>query len=175
LTQIKYLFEDINSLLGKNKLRIILISFNRAFWGVFSYRLDRSLYLIFKNSYKLIRIFLAPLFYLLQIISNCDIHHKADIKGGINIHHPSLGIVISGKSKIGKKLTLTGGNVIGIKSGSKNPIIEIGDCCNMGANACIIGPLKLGNNHQIAAMACVVKSYYEDGLTLIGVPAIIKS
>lgn len=175
MTQIKYLFEDINSLLGKNKLRIILISFNRAFWGVFSYRLDRSLYLIFKNSYKLIRIFLAPLFYLLQIISNCDIHHKADIKGGINIHHPSLGIVISGKSKIGKRLILTGGNVIGVKSGSKDPSIEIGDCCNIGANACIIGPLKLGNNLKIAAMACVVKSYYEDGLTLIGVPAIIKS
>ena len=171
MTQITYLLEDINSLLGKNKLRIILLFFNRGFWGIFSYRLDRSLYLVFKNAYKFIRIFLAPLFYLLQIISNCDIHYNSDIKGGINIHHPSLGIVISGKSKIGKKLTLTGGNVIGIKSGSKNPIIEIGDCCNMGANACIIGPLKLGNNHQIAAMACVVKNYCEDNLTLLGVPA----
>jgi serine acetyltransferase len=171
LAQIEYLFKDINSLLGKNKLRLILLFFNRAFWGVFSYRIDRSLYLVFKNSYKFIRIFLSPFFYFLQIISNCDIHYKANIKGGINIHHPSLGVVISGKSIIGEMLTLTGGNAIGIKSSSDEALISIGDYCNMGANSCIIGPLQLGSNLKIAALACVVKSYCEDNLILVGVPA----
>jgi serine acetyltransferase len=124
---------------------------------------------MFKSYYKFIRILFSPFFYLLQIISNCDIHHKAEIQGGINIHHPSAGIVISGKAKIGEMLTLTGGNIIGVKGGSKG--IVIGNNCNIGANACIIGPLQLGNNIKIAAMACVVKSFHDNNLSLIGVPA----
>lgn len=174
MNQFKFLFDDINSLLGKNKFRIIMIVFNRAFWGVFSYRIDRFLYMMFKDNYKFIRFFLSPVFYLLQIISNCEIHYKADIQGGINIHHPSLGIVISGKAIIGKKLTLTGGNTIGIKKGSHTTTILIGDNCNLGANACIIGPLKLGNNILVGAMACVVKSFQTDNICLTGVPAIIN-
>ncbi|EMY80827.1 serine O-acetyltransferase [Psychroflexus gondwanensis ACAM 44] len=172
MKQFRYLFKDINSLLGRNKYRVIVLLFNRAFWGVLSYRLDRFFYGMFKSYYKFIRILFSPFFYLLQIISNCDIHHKAEIQGGINIHHPSAGIVISGKAKIGEMLTLTGGNIIGVKNGSKG--IIIGNNCNIGANACIIGPLQLGNNIKIAAMACVVKSFYDDNLSLIGVPAKIN-
>ena len=172
MKQFRYLFEDINSLLGRNKYRLIVLLFNRAFWGVFSYRLDSFFYGMFKSYYKFIRILFSPFFYLLQIISNCDIHHKAEIQGGINIHHPSAGIVISGKAKIGERLTLTGGNIIGVKNGSKG--IIIGNNCNIGANACIIGPLQLGNDIKIAAMACVVKSFYNDNLSLIGVPAKIN-
>jgi serine O-acetyltransferase len=47
--------------------------------------------------------------------------------------------------------------------------------CYLGANATIIGPLVLGNNISIGASACVVKSYLEDNIILIGVPAIPKS
>ena len=171
MKQFRYLFKDINSLLGRNKYRLIILLFNPAFWGVFSYRLDRFFYGIFKSYYKFIRMLFSPFFYLLQIISNCDIHHKAEIQGGINIHHPSAGIEISGKAKIGEMQTLTGGTIIGVKNGSER---IIGNNCNIGANACIIGPLQLGNDIKIAAMACVVKSFYDDNLSLIGVPAKIN-
>lgn len=107
----------------------------------------------------------------MQLISNCDIHYRADIKGGINIHHPSLGIVISGKSQISERLTLTGGNVIGIKSGFSGSSIKIGDNCNLGANSCIIGPVTLGNDIRIGAMACVTQNFPNNNLTLLGVPA----
>lgn len=171
MTQFNFFLKDIESILGRNKLRVLIIFFNRAFWGIFSYRFDRSLFLIFGSFYSYIRIFLSPLFYILQVISNCDINYKADIKGGINIHHPALGIVISGRSIIGEKLTLTGGNTIGIASGLPQENIIIGNNCNFGANSCLIGPLEIGNSIKIAAMACVVKSYYKNHLVLIGVPA----
>lgn len=171
LNQLKYLIEDTNALLGKNKFRIIVLVFNRSFWGVLSYRLDRFLFGIFGNTYKYFRIILSPIFYILQIISNCDIHYKADIKGGVNIHHPALGIVISGKAEIKESLTLTGGNTIGIKSGHAKGKIKIGKNVNFGANACVIGPLVLGDNIKIAAMACVVSSFEENNKVLLGIPA----
>ena len=171
MNQFNYFFKDIRALLGKNKYRILLIFFNRSFYSLLSYRIDRSLFLLFKSKYRFYRILLAPFFFLLQIISNCDIHYRADIKGGINIHHPSLGIVNSGKSIIGDGLTLTGGNTIGIKSGNPDGVIRLGENCNLGANSCIIGPLTLGNSMKIGAMACVTKSFVENNLILIGVPA----
>ena len=90
--------------------------------------------------------------------SNLDIHYKADIKGGLLVLHPSVGIVISGQAKIGKNLTLTGGNVIGAKRKTKKGEFEIGDNCNFGANATLIGPVVIANNISIGASACVIKN-----------------
>lgn len=173
--QLSLLLKDISSLLGKNKYRVILILFNRAFYGILSYRIDRSFFLIFGSFYKYIRILLSPFFFLMQILSNCDIHYKANIKGGINIHHPSLGIVISGKAIIGEKITLNGGNVIGIKNNKFNSNIIIGDNCNLGANSCVIGPLKLGDSIKIGAMACVTNDFTNSNAILIGIPAKLKT
>lgn len=175
MSQLNFFIKDINALLGRNKYRIILVFFNRAFYGIFSYRIDRFLFLIFGTFYKYIRILLSPFFFLMQIMSNCDIHYKADIKGGINIHHPSLGIVISGKAIIGKKITLNGGNVIGIKNNKSDSHIIIGDNCNLGANSCVIGPLKLGDSIKIGAMACVTKDFITNNAILIGIPAKLKA
>ena len=175
MQQASYFIKDLKSILGRNKYRILIIFFNRAFWGIFSYRLDRTLYNGLGAYYKYLRLFLTPLFYVFQIISSCDIHYRADIKGGINIHHPALGVVISGKSVIGENLTLTGGNIIGIGGSLPNENIIIGNNCNFGANSCLIGPLQIGNFIRIAAMACVVKSYEKNNLVLIGVPAKPKS
>ena len=167
--QIKYLQKDIVRILGKDKWRIIVILFSRIFIGIFWYRIERSLYLFFGKKYQIIRILLSPFFYLIQAYTNVDIHYKASIGPGLLILHSSVGIVISGKAIIGKNLTLTGGNVIGMSDKPGNLII--GDNCSLGANACIIGPLKLGNNIKIGSCACVVKSFEKDTLTLVGVPA----
>jgi len=170
MKQFKFLYLDILAMLGKNKWRIFILFFSRSFAGIFWYRLDRCLYLLIGNSYRFFRVFLSPLFYLVQVYSNMDIHYQADIGPGFSVLHPSAGVVISGKATIGKKATLTGGNVIG--EGKKtNSAFIIGDNCYLGANACIIGPVILGNNINIGACACVVKSIPGDNLTLVGVPA----
>ena len=171
ISQAKYFVKDLDMMLGKNKFRFITIWLTQTFWGIFWYRMERSLFLVFGDYYRYLRIVIAPINFLIQSITNIDIHYTADIKGGLLILHPSVGVVISGYSQIGEKLTLTGGNIIGSKAGSIHGDIRIGSNCTLGANAAIIGPVRLGNNIKIAAMACVVADCIIDGVTLIGVPA----
>jgi serine acetyltransferase len=168
-TQFSYLMKDISRILGTNKYRIIILIFTRAFWAVFIYRIERQFYLIFKKFYPIIRIPFVPILSLIQSFSNTEINYKADIKGGILILHPSVGVVISSNAIIGENLTLTGGNIIGIKN--KNSNFLIGNNCSLGANAVIIGPLILGNNIEIGALACVTKSFLKNSIKLVGVPA----
>ena len=169
MSQIKYLQADVGRILGKNKWRILILPFSRIFVGIFWYRVDRSLYLLMGEYYKIIRLLLSPFFLIIQFYTNIDIHYTSDIGPGLLILHPSVGIVVSGKIIAGKNLTLTGGNVIGMNENTGN--IILGDNCTLGTNACIIGPLTLGNHIQIGALACVVKSFKQDNLTLVGVPA----
>ncbi len=168
MRQLKFFRQDLIKMLGKNKWRIFVIFFSRVFVGIFWYRVDRALYLLVGEKYKILRIIFTPFFYVVQAYSNLDIHYQSDIGPGLLILHSSPGIVISGKAIIGKNLTLTGGNVIGRTALGE---FKIGDNCLVGANACIIGPLLLGNHIVIGACACVVKSFPGDNLTLVGVPA----
>lgn len=171
MTQLTFFTQDVKRMLGKYKIRILHIWLSRVFWGVLMYRIERSLFLIFKKYYGILRVPFIPIFNIFYAYSNLDINYRADIKGGILVLHPAVGVVISGQSVIGKNLTLTGGNVIGAKTKCEPGSFVIGDSCSFGANATLIGPLVLGNNIDVGASACVVKDCVEDGSILIGVPA----
>lgn len=175
ILQFRFFLQDVRRMLGKRKVRIVYIWLSRSFAGIFLYRTERSLFLTFGKFYEVIRILFLPLINLIQSYSNLDIHYKADIKGGISVLHPSMGVVISGKSIIGYNLTLTGGNIIGINKKCDIGEFVIGDNCNLGANAVILGPVKIGNNIKVGALACVTKDFFGSGTTLVGVPAEIKS
>ena len=171
MTQLKYFYNDLIRMLGKNKFRIIFIWLTQCFWGIFMYRLERSLFLIFGKYYKFIRIPFIPLINIIQAYSNMDINYHADIKEGLIILHPSVGCVISGQSVIGKNLTLVGGNIIGVKRKTKINEFVIGNNCTLGANATIVGPVLLGNNINIGASTCVTKNFLDNNLVLVGTPA----
>ena len=171
LSQFTYLKQDVKRALAPNKFRIIYIWFSRFFWGITLYRFERSMFLLIGKQYSYIRIIFMPLYYLVQAYSNIEIPYLANIEGGVYILHPSVGVVISGRAVIGKNLTLTGGNIIGAKPGTKMGDIIIGDNCLLGANSTVIGPIKLGNNIETGSLACVVKDCLIDGSVLIGVPA----
>ncbi len=163
--------QDVRRLLGKHTIRIVHIWLSRVFCGLFLYRFERGLYLSFGKFYKYARIILIPVYNLLQAYSNMDIHYKADIKGGLIVLHPSVGVVVSAKSIIGKNLTLTGGNIIGGRPGFENENIVIGENCTLGANAVIIGPIHIADNIQIGASACVINNIIDSNITVVGVPA----
>lgn len=170
MTQLRFFFKDINRILGKQKFRIIILPFNRVFWGIFIYRIERSLFLITGPFYKVIRIIYVPLVNILQAYSNLDINYNADIKGGLSVLHPSMGVVISGHSVIGENLTLTGGNVIGAKHQLKNGDIFLESNIELGANAVVLGPIHICKGVKIGASACVVRSCFSENATIIGVP-----
>ncbi|WP_300569530.1 DapH/DapD/GlmU-related protein [Flavobacterium sp.] len=173
MNQFSYFLQDVSRIIGKKKYRLLLVIFTRTFWGLLVYRIERGNYLIFGRFYPIIRFPFTPLLMILQSFSNIDIHYKATIKGGMLILHPSVGIVVSGKAIIGKNLTLTGGNVIGLNGNSKNIDFRIGDNCVLGANATIIGPIVLGDHITIGASSCVVKNFPANNVILVGVPAVI--
>lgn len=171
MRQISCFNKDIKRMLGKHKIRILHVWLSRSFWGILLYRFERSMYLVIGKYYGVLRVPFIPILNVIQAYSNIDIHYKAEIKGGISILHPSVGCVISGQSKIGRNITLTGGNVIGVKEKCIVGTFVIGDNCTLGANATILGPLILGNAINIGASACVVKSCLKDKSILVGVPA----
>lgn len=169
--QLKYWLADYRRLTGKYKFRALYIWIGRAAIGVSIYRFERGMYLTFGRGWEILRIIFTPIMYPLYAYSNCDINYKADIGPGLKVLHPAVGIVISGKAKIGKNITLTGGNVIGVRPGTNSGDLIIGNNCSMGANAVILGPVKLGNNINVGSLALVLKDCLIEGATLIGVPA----
>lgn len=168
--QLSFFRQDIRRVLGKHRSRILFIWMSRTFWGILLYRWERGLFLTFGSSYSRLRILFTPFIFAIQAYSNCDLNYKAEIGPGLLILHPAVGVVISGYARIGRKLTLTGGNVIGLRPPADNGRIEIGNNCDIGANAVVLGPLILGDNVTIGALAAVVKDA-PDNVTLLGVPA----
>ncbi len=169
--QINYFIKDYQRLAGSQKLRMLYLWLSRASVGILLYRLERMMFLLFGNTWKIIRIAFLPFFLPLYAYSNLEISYLADIGPGITVLHPSLGVVVSSFVTIGKNLTLTGGNIIGGKKEvRKGKRFIIGDNANFGANAVILGPVTLGNNIIIGAMAMVNKNF-ESNSMIAGVPA----
>ena len=88
---------------------------------------------------------------------------------GLIIWHSS-GILVNSKCRIGKNCQLHGNNCIG-NDGKTEGVPVIGDNCNIGFGASIIGDIRLGNNVTIGAGAVVNKSFEGDNIVLAGVPA----
>lgn len=88
---------------------------------------------------------------------------------GLIIHHNGS-IIVNRGCKIGKNCELHGMNCLGNAGyGDNCPII--GDNCNIGIGASVIGKVVLGNNIKIGANAVVNKSFDKNDITLVGVPA----
>ena len=90
---------------------------------------------------------------------------------GLVIHHNGS-IIINSNAKIGKNCELHGDNCIGNYGGNSGSACPtIGDNVDIGVGAKIIGPIYIANNIKIGANAVVTKSFFEEGITIVGVPA----
>jgi len=155
---------------GYKKSRYLYIWLSRQVMAVWLYRFERGMFLTFGKAWQFMRIIFLPVLNLLYAYGNSELHYYANIGPGIRILHTSLGNVVSGKSIIGKNLTLTGGCVIGSRDVKADIPIIIGDFCEMGAHAVILGPVTIGDHVRVAACACVVKDAPNNSV-LAGVPA----
>lgn len=95
-----------------------------------------------------------------------DISPETKIGGGFKISHFGM-VIINPKAVIGKNCHIAGGVIIGKKNG-KCPCI--GDNVSIGANATIIGGIKIGNNSVIGAGAVVITDV-PDNAVVVGNPA----
>ncbi len=102
---------------------------------------------------------------------------KTNIGAGLRLEHGQA-LVVNDGTIIGKNCCLRNGVTIGNKqlpdgSFSSSPVL--GDRVNVGANACIIGPIRIGDDAVIGAGAVVVKDVPPQAV-VVGNPArIIRS
>jgi serine O-acetyltransferase len=89
---------------------------------------------------------------------------------GLSIAHWGT-ITVEGRVKVGRNCRIHQGVTIG---SSKGKVPTIGDDCFIGANACILGGIVLGNNIKVGAGAVVIHSF-GDNAVLVGSPAVNKA
>jgi serine O-acetyltransferase len=169
--QLNYLRYELGLIVNKRWWRWLTCWFGGGAGVIVSYRLDRCLYLVFGKSWSIVRLAFFPVFLFLRLISaKHEIHFRADVGRGLLILHPSLGVVISAYAVVGDHLTLTGGNCIGGRKGLKHGNLVLGNRVSLGANAVILGPVRIGDRTDIGAGAVVVHDFPGHGV-LAGVPA----
>ncbi len=103
-----------------------------------------------------------------RIIFGCSIPPKVTLGEGVRLAHNGLGVVIHDDAVIGKGTTILHNVTIGGKNGEGPP--HIGDYCFIGAGACVLGEISVGNDVMIGANA-VVTHDVPDGVIIAGIPA----
>lgn len=89
-------------------------------------------------------------------------------KGLVIFHYNN---VINPASVIGENLHLHGCNVIGNAGQNDLRCPKLGNNIMLGAGAKIIGNVFIADNIKIGAGAVVISSFYEQGITIGGIPA----
>lgn len=151
--------------------RWLSVPFTAGFIGIGQYRLQRAGYLTFGSRWRILHTLLAPLWMLIRPFTGpMELHYLADIGPGMRVLHPSLGVVVSGRSVVGRGAIFTGGNCVGGRPGTAFGEILIGDDVTLGANAVVLGPVTIGQRVHVAAGAVVVHDVADD-TNVAGVPA----
>lgn len=121
---------------------------------------------------KILSILFTPPYYALSILIGINIPRSTNIGFGLRIYHYGC-IVINSYSKIGNDCSIRHGVTIGNKNSEKD-CPKIGNNCNIGAGAKILGNIKIGDNVTIGANAVVIADIPDDSIA-VGIPArIIK-
>jgi putative colanic acid biosynthesis acetyltransferase WcaB len=115
-----------------------------------------------------------PYKLLFEFLLGIEIPPKLYVQGGLVIFH-GQGIVIHGRARIGKNCMLRHGITIGTSlsrmRADRNPCVPtIGDNCNIGVGAIIIGDISIGDDVSIGAGTVVTKSIPPGGV-MVGSPA----
>ena len=109
------------------------------------------------------------LIYLkMRIICGCSIPPTVEIGEDTKLAHNGLGVIIHDKCRIGKGCTIQANVVLGGKNGEIGP--TIGDYCYIGAGACVLGNIHVGDDSMIGANAVVLKDV-PSATVVVGVPA----
>lgn len=105
----------------------------------------------------------------IRILWGGVIPYQADIGRGTILGYQACGIVIHKRCVIGERCHISQGVTIGGTSGLHD-VPVLGDGVQVGANAVIIGPIRVGSNSIIGAGAVVTKNVPPNSVA-VGVPA----
>ena len=169
--QLRYLLYELNALTEGRKLVWLVLFFEPSAGVLLSYRFDRFGYLLTGKGWRILRVLFWPAFLLFRLLGcRHDICYTAEIGCGLRVTHPGLGVVVHGYAIIGRNCVLTGGNSIGQHRPLQRGELVLGDNVQVGVNACVLGPAKVGNGVNIGAGAIVLTDL-PDNILAAGFPA----
>ncbi|PJE01550.1 MAG: serine acetyltransferase [Leptospira sp.] len=145
----------------------------QGFWVMLVYRLGRWRYGI-RLSFirKIFSLLYKFLFKFIQIITGIELPCETKVGHNLRIDHFG-GIVISGFAEIGNNCVIRNGVTIGLKNIDLPEAPIIGDNCDIGTGAKILGGIQIGDNVTIGANAVVLKNIPSNCIA-VGIPAIHK-
>jgi serine O-acetyltransferase len=141
-----------------------------GFWALVVYRFGRWRYEIRS---RLVRMPLSFLYHLMKFFADTlfgiELPCETTIGHRLVIEHVG-GIVISGDAVFGDDCVLRNGVTVGLRHRNQRGSPVIGNRCDIGAGAKLLGPIRIGDDVAIGANA-VVLCDVPDGCIAVGIPA----
>ncbi len=134
--------------------------------GFHAVRFHRAAHWLWNHNLKFFARFLS---HISRFLTGIEIHPGATIGEGFFIDH-GMGVVIGETAEIGKNVTMYHGVTLGgtsWKKGKRHPTIE--DNVIIGANAAILGPIRVGENSKIGS-GSVLNKEVPPHSTVVGIP-----
>jgi serine O-acetyltransferase len=146
----------------------------RGLWTMAVYRFGQWRYTIksglvrkpFSLLYKLLKV-------VSEIVTHVELPCEAVVGRRLMIEH-AFDIVVSGDAVLGDDVVLRNGVTIGLRHRLVRGSPVIGDRCDIGTGAKILGPIRIGDDVAIGANAVVITDVPSNSIA-IGVPARIVS
>ncbi|MEI6501031.1 MAG: serine acetyltransferase [Armatimonadota bacterium] len=106
----------------------------------------------------------------IEWVCGCELPPSTDVGAGLRIFH-GQGLVVHPRTVIGRNVTLRHNTTIGaIAVGAERLAPVICDRVDVGANATVLGGVRIGTGAVVGAGSVVV-SDVPDGATVVGNPA----
>ena len=158
--------EDIISAMTKDPAAKNAMEVFLCYPGLHALWMHRATHFLYtKKFYVLSRI----ISHISRFLTGIEIHPGAKIGRRVFIDH-GMGVVIGETAEIGDDTLLYKGVVLGgtsLEKEKRHP--TIGKNVTIGSNACILGPVIIGNGARIGSGSVVVKDV-SDGATVVGIP-----
>jgi serine O-acetyltransferase len=145
----------------------------RGFWALAVYRFGRWRYNIRPRCLRVPFSFAYKVFRLLsEMLCGIELPCEVVIGRRFIVEHCGA-IVISGDAIFGDDCIIRQGVTVGLRYTGQRGSPVIGDRCDIGAGAKLLGAIRIGNDVAIGANA-VVLCDVPDGCSAIGVPARVR-
>ncbi|NQT75710.1 MAG: serine O-acetyltransferase [Candidatus Omnitrophica bacterium] len=158
--------EDIRSAIAKDPAAKSALEVVLCYPGVHALWFHRAAHFLYeKRLYIIARI----ISHISRFLTGIEIHPGAKIGRRVFIDH-GMGIVIGETSEIGDDTLLYKGVVLGgtsLEKEKRHP--TLGKHVVVGSNACILGPVTIGDGARIGSGSVVVKDV-PNGATVVGIP-----
>lgn len=163
--------QDIHSVLKRDPAARSQLEVFLAYPGLHAVWMHRPAHLLWKKGLTILPRVMSV---CNRFITGVDIHPGAVIGSGVFIDH-AMGCVIGETAVVGDDCLIYQGSVLGgtsLERKIRHP--RLGARVVVGANACVLGSISVGDNARIGSGSVVIHSV-PSGATVVGVPGRIVS